>query len=245
MGVLTHAQIVTEALELAGNTGLSTRAQTWLTLVLRRLGEGFQFPQMDNPRGTVTGSAGTATFTAGSPYGGTADVLGGTPIQGIHRVLIASSTLDDYQDLAREHVKNVSPGTLSDGVRRGRPTTFMYESRGLAGGGGFLVTLAPTPDLAYRYLVIAEGRSPAQYTYSASAVNGYPDDWTVIQGVYAMALQHQQDERAMVEMEKFEDMMKKDRVRLGNASKAYSTVGLGGPHRVRSRNSGGGWMGDV
>jgi hypothetical protein len=243
MGTLTHAELVTEALELAGNTGLTARAQVWLGLVLRHLNEKFSFPQLANLKAVKVVTAGTSSFSVGRDA--SADVLASVQVNGIDRILMAANDeLDsEWEDLIIEYMPRVSGVATGLAASSGRPRVAIVETDNQA---NFDVTLAPYPDESYRLLIIANSLGLNQATYSAAVVNPYPDDLTVLQGIYALALKHQQDERAREEWEKFEDMAKKDRVRYGNMNHANSKVTLGGPHKRRNpRDRGPGWMGPV
>lgn len=244
MGTLTHEELVTEALELAGNTGLTTRAQKWLGLVLRRLNEKFTFPQLVQIKDVVDVDAGEDSFTVGRD--GSADAFPGQQVNGIQRVLMCSQVLNDWEELTIQFISKISAQTTNlAGNGAGRPQVALIETDA-ATQANFTVSLIPFPDRPYRCMVIADSVGLEQTVYSGSVVNPYPDDLTVIQGIYALALKHQQDERAASEWALFEDMEKKDRVRYGNMSKANSKVELGGPHKRRSpNNTGGGWMGPV
>lgn len=239
MGTMTHLELVTEALELAGNTGLATRAQAWLGLVLRHLVEKFQFPQQK-----AAGYGGTLTTSGIIQVGGpAADIAADVTVRGIRRVLIATlSTLDDYTELDLVTDGNFQLPGLNDAVRTGRPLT-VFSTPEI---NSFLLGFSPTPDKSYRVLVTVDSASWSPYVYSAAEVSAYPDDLTMIQGIYAMALKHQQDERAAAEWAEFRRMASEDRVRYGNMNRANVKIPLTGPHVVRNRqNRGPGWMGPV
>lgn len=243
MGLLTHAEMVTEALELAGNTGLTTRAQKWLGLILRRLNLFFTFPQTANVKGVVVVAAAQDTFTVGRDAG--ADILNSVQVNGISRALITEDgSADDWQEIDIVFLGKASAEIVNLAGSTGRPRALLVETDTQA---NYEITIAPIPDKAYRILLICDSVELNQPAYSGSIVNPYPDDLTVVQGVYAMALRHQQDERAASEWSLFEDMEKKGRVRFGNMNKANSKIGLGGPHKNRDPNSssGSGWMGPV
>lgn len=244
MGTMTHEELVTEALELAGNTGLTTRAQKWLGIVLRRLNEKFTFPQLAQIKEIVDVDAGADGFTVGRDAA--ADAFPGQQVNGIQKILMCSGALNDWEELTLQFISKISPQVASlAGNGEGRPRVALIETDS-ASQANFQVSVIPFADQPYRFMVIADSVGLEQATYSQSVVNPYPDDLTVIQGIYALALKHQQDERAASEWALFEDMEKKDRVRYGNMAKANSKVELGGPHKRRNPNdTGGGWMGPV
>lgn len=215
MGQLTHAQLVTEAVELAGNTGLTTRAQTWLGLVLRHLAERFTFSQGPNTKAVFVTTPGLADYEVGSEVGGSADVFSGIPIRGIKRMLCGGDSADgDWAEMRVETVGDVSSGTVTASAGSGFPFAAILEPRDPV--GGFDVTLVPTPDKAYRIMVLVDAAGLTQPTYSAAAVSEYPNDMTIVQGVYALCLKHQQDEREASAWSLFEKMAGDDRVRYGN-----------------------------
>lgn len=239
MGVLTHAQLVTEALELAGNTGLTTRGQTWLGLVLRNLFEKFTIPQQVALLGQFALSAGVAVYQAG--VGGS--FFSTNVVRGIRRCLIAATDGTDQQEIPVISGGKFEAGELpATGTTNGRPLR-VYTSPET---NTFLLTFTPTPNKAYLASVTADSVPVTPLAYNSVTVNLWPDDLTVIQGIYALALKHQQDERASSEWGLFEEMVKKDRVRYGNLNGDNSKVNLGGPHRTRvPSNRGPGWMGPV
>lgn len=239
MGVLTHVQLVSEALELAGNTGLSSRAQVWLGLVLRNLFEKFTIPQQVSLLEAGALTPGTGVYQAG---GVGALVFAGLPVRGIRRILLTSPTGSSERELAVINGANFEAGELSLAPTVGQPQRVFVTAE----VDSFLLLFDPKPDQAYLAVVTADTVPAAPLVYNASSVNLWPDDLTVIQGIYALALKHQQDERAASEWSIFEDMMKKDRVRYGNLNRDNSKVALGGPHRLRTpSNRGPGWMGPV
>lgn len=250
MGVLTHAQLVTEALELAGNTGLTTRAQTWLGLVLRSLFEDFSFPVQGGGPHIPVYSLVAGTGEVDLPTSGTAVV------RAVKKIWVTPTGARDWSELAVYHVSNVPGGNIPDNVggaysatlpsMLGRPTSALL----IEGQDTTSVLFRPKPDQTYFVLFYAEGLS-SPMTYSANTVNLYPKDDVVIQGIYAWALKHQQDERAASEWQQFEQMAKKDRVRYGMMNNANNTVGLSKRHFRGGGNTGGnnsspsstGWMG--
>jgi hypothetical protein len=166
-------------------------------------------------------------------------------VNGIDRILAAkNSDLTSWDELTVEYLPRTSPASVGLAASTGTPRVALVETKTAE---NFVVTLAPYPDVSYRFMIMANSRGLDQAVYSAAVVSAYPDDMTVIQGIYALALKHQQDERAASEWGLFEDMEKKDRVRYGNMNNATKKVGLGGPHKKRNPHddSNGGWMGSV
>lgn len=251
MGVLTHAQIVTEALELAGNTSLTTRAQTWLGLVLRELIEKFpvpvvpQFPTLDTPASTP----GLTTLTAGVQsiqLGGAGGLVAGLTVRSVRRVWVCTNGQTDFSELFVEHISTMDMPPRSytgvSGVARGRPTRVIAS---VLNTNSVTLFFDPIPDKTYALWVMSEGWLDAAATYNVAQVNLYPNDMTVVQGVYAWALKHQADERFPGEWGDFLRMQREDRTAHLQANGAFSRMRLSARSflpRSRRRNPWD-WMG--
>lgn len=226
MGSLTHAELVTEATELAGNTGLTVRARVWLSLVLRELFERFPLPVVpsggminDAPITPQTITAGTQTVTLGN---GSSSI-----VRSVRRAWICTNGQADFTELAVEHSTTMDAPLMAytgvSGISRGRPTRMVVH---VASKDIVTAYFSPIPDKTYALWFQTEGQLAALSTYSGATVNGYPNDMTVLQGVFAMCLKHQQDERAASEWSEFMRMASSDRVRYGNMNNAHTKLRL-------------------
>lgn len=233
MGTLTHLELVTEALQLAGHTGLSLRAQKWLGLILRELGLKVANPQRETAMGAMTLAVGDTSRTIG---GASADIFSGVTITGVRKAFLQDPTNSSQTEMVLVTPMSGNMGQfppVSSSLSNGRPVEGFLEPR----VNGFTVTFRPKPDAAYRLTVVVDGRLPGVTAYSASEVAPYPNDLTIVQGLYALALKHMHDETAQAEWQEFKSMMRDDRVALGNmnpdnkrwnfASSAFRPKGAG------------------
>lgn len=248
MGRLTHSQIVTEAIELAGNTGLTTRAQKYLELILRDLYEKSPWPFSglgtidDAPITPQTIASGVQTLQLGAGGGGL-----DTTVRSVRRVWICTNGQTDFTELQVEHISTmdmpVRAYTGVSGVSNGRPLRCLVH---LNTNNSMTLYFDPKPNKTYAVWTMTEGYLTSLGTYSASLVSAYPNDLTVVQGVFAMCLKHQQDERYGVEWAEYLRMAKEDRARFMQASNANSRMRLS-PRSFRPRRTGRDpwdWMGE-
>lgn len=242
MGTLTHAQLITEATELAGNTGLATRCQTWLGLVLRDLYEKFPIP-VQPAGGVVTDVPITPqTIAAGVQ---SLQLSSNNTVRSVRRVWISSATGVDFTELPVEHASTMgAPPRAYTGVSNvsaGRPQRCLahYET-----ADKVTLYFSPIPDATYNVWALTEGWLTAEGTYSASRVPLYPNDRTVVEGLYAYCLRHQQDEREAGAFSNFDALARQDRVRYANMSGANTRWKLApGRFSARSTNNPWDWMG--
>lgn len=82
-GIMTRGEIITEALQLGGNPGLTTRAQNFLNLFLDHLYRVFDWDFLL----TEASISGTSTFTLPSDYG---------RVLAIHLDAVGSSAITEY-----------------------------------------------------------------------------------------------------------------------------------------------------
>jgi hypothetical protein len=87
----------------------------------------------------------------------------------------------------------------------GRPRTV----RALRGGAGSVrLEFGPAPDKAYRVYMLAN--MIPTLTYSGSSIADYWNDLTLVKGLYAMCLGHQQDEREEAKLGEYRAAVKQD-----------------------------------
>lgn len=234
MGDLTHAQIVTESLELAGNIGLTTRAQTWLGLILKDLSEHFTFPQQSSmvgtftPTGNVLHPDGVGGDEAGAGCPGVS-TLNGRNVRGIRRIILQETVavsagnpiLETELDLLTEAGYRAGDNNTLGEQLTGKPRRALLTPY----ANGFYVRTLPYPDKTYTAVVYADVPW-SSLSYSASVVNPYMNDMTVIQGVYAYALRHMVDERASEAWAEYIRQRGEDRVRYGNMNPDNKTLKL-------------------
>ena len=226
MGELTRDLIVSEALELAGNTGLTSRANVWLNAALKSLYMGWDWPFLP------TGSGATVALAAGTTYTDIGDGASSVTEQlaRINRILVAEPSKTGYKGEAfitpLDEVAPEDHPLFLPSTQTGIPTKATVEagSGGTVGYGKWRCHWNPIPD---RALLLAFGyRKLPSNLSSGSALPLYPADDTLIQAVFVRALEHQEDERWVVEEQKFQAMVKKDRLKFGRAPGQGIRLGL-------------------
>ena len=179
---LTGNQIITQALEQAGNPSLTTLAQTWLNNILDRLYEDSRWPWQEKQ------------LTAVLPAGSTVITLPGDFIdlwnkQGLKLIDQTSGATRSLIFLTHDEYDVISVPTTP-----GPPTHFEFTYSVGAGWRPF-----PTPDKDYNYTLRYKFK-PARVTNFDATVS-FPNDDLLVQAVYVRALQHEDDARYQVEAE--------------------------------------------
>lgn len=216
MGTLTQAQLISTALTLAGNTGLTTSAQSWLKLIVNDLYSRMAWPfipGIDTPNASpVSLAAGAYTLSLGA--GGAA--FTGFRVTDVKRIRMAEAGADISRawDVPIRSPISVEPGIVPPGnsTKTGRPGVAIVSTPTTS--GVVQVAFSPKADRAYSVWLTIEGDF-TDSVYTGANVLAYPNDRTVVQGLYAFALQHQQDERGMAAEEKFEKLVTKDLIKYG------------------------------
>ncbi len=241
MGQLTHDQIVTEAIELAGNTGLTTRARMWLGLILRELLEKFPAPLIGVGGGIgSTPPNAPTTVTAGSTFVTVGGTSVGNTTRSVRRVWLCTNGQTDFVELQVEHFSTMDmpPRAYNGvvGVARGRPLRVICQGVEADSLSYVKLFFDPIPDKTYALWFLSDSWITAQGAYLGGSVSMYPNDLTIVQGVYAMCLKHQADERFASEWAEFRRLASEDRARWMNASNANTRMRLS-PRSFRPRNS--------
>lgn len=211
MGSLTRDTIVSEALQLAGNTGLTSRANVWLQAFLDQVYSSHRWPFLRSRYGPTNITAGTTSVTAGGSGGTiTTDAL-----NGIWRLRIADSVNNGMKrDLNIEDADSIHPEddpAWVDTTSRSVPTVALVAPSATV-NNQWVISFKPVPDKTYRLLTVA-GLRPA--AIGGPTTPFYPNDETLIQSVYVQALRHQNDERFAAEWDVLRTMIAADRVKFG------------------------------
>lgn len=206
MGLLTFDQIVTEGMELGGNTGLTARASVWLQVWLRRQLGSWKWPHLPSRYGPYTVAQGVSSFAIGN------GTLTADKLIKINRVMVADTTnnglkgevtiYDDQQMEAQDEP------LWQDVNSPGLPKRVVLEPL----SWGWTIRFDVPLDKAYRFIVVAQ-QMPVSGT--GSAVPPYPNDETMIQAVFCQVLRHQEDPRLNDEEAKLRGMEAQDRVVYG------------------------------
>lgn len=204
MGSKTAATIVSEALELAGDTSLTSRANVWLDLFLRDEYRQWdwdflkRFSQFSLDSGAVSVAMTLTDATqarilnvyAHAPQGTIGASLT-SRVRLTNRGLFSGLPTDQHPKLT----------TTND---TGVPTYYSFDPRDSTG----TLYVWPRADQAYT-LDVEWIETPADL--AGSGTPRYPSDATMVQAVFAMALKHMQDARASEELQRLEVM--RNRVR--------------------------------
>lgn len=232
MGMLSRGNVVSTALNLAGNTGLTTQANTWLNAFLGSVYASWAWPFLLRRYGPYTLAAGTASTVVGQGSGSITEGL-----LRIDRVLLlGASDTDAKQDVELVSSQTVdatdTPGALA-GVAKGTPSKALLEisDPSLATTPfRWILNWIPRPDIAYRYELYAYRRPPDLSDDGDGVL--YPNDQTLIQAVYVQALRHQADERWVPEDAKLRSLVSEDRLMFGRQP-AQNTKLMLARHRRR------------
>lgn len=226
MGLLTFDQIVTEGMELGGNTGLTTRCDAFLKAWISKEWAKWPWPFLQSRYGPVNVAAGVSSYDT-APLGS---------ISHIRRVLIADVANNGYKGelvLYDDRELDAQDDPLwSDSSSPGLPFRVVVTPVLSADKiqTSWLINFDHPTDKAYRLIIVAQ--SAPVITDTTKVIN-YPNDETLIQAVFCYVLKHQEDSRASDEEAKLRGMVNEDRVTYGKQpSQRRITLAK---HRFRSR----------
>lgn len=224
MGQLTRAQIVSNGLQLAGDTSLTTLANTWLNAWLRAHYASWPWPYLHKRITGVALAAGTTSIDIGAGSNGV------TPE--IKRIIsplwLYSSTYSTARKLTVRATYGGDIGSeevVHDSATwRGTPELIRIRAHTSTWGKWTLVPL-PAPDRAY-LLGIDYIEQPADLS-SDSTVPICPSDRTMIQAVKQAALDYMgHRDEAMAEMQLLSAMATEDRLRYGEVAGTNDMITL-------------------
>jgi hypothetical protein len=196
MGSMTRNQIINEALQLAGNTGLGTRAVAWLQTWLDRVYQSYPWPFL---KGTLvtTVPPGSGVLSINDPA-----TLRITDVTGA-RLLTSSGDFIRTLNLYKGH---------TSGVFSGEPVNVIY-GQDIFDPYRATMTLGASAQIPYQLGVDYQFLPPA---LGADDHPHYPNDETCIQAVFWRALKHQKDDRQEIEAGILARMVAEDRVSEGH-----------------------------
>jgi hypothetical protein len=205
MGQLTRAEIVTEGLEMAGNTGLTTRANVWLNLWLSKVYTQWPWAFLQNHYGPISVAVGTQKVTFGA--GQNTD----DRIHTIRRALLTDPVSGVVStELQLRSSSSVNALDILSGVSAtnyGQPRVLHVVPSSTA--GQWELYFSPRPAVATRLVLVAH--FTPDHLSADSDVPSYPNDETMMFAVYVAALRHQQDERWQSEAAELRRMIAADR----------------------------------
>ncbi len=220
MGLLTQLELITEAGERAGDTGLATRLQVWIRTALDSLYAAKLWSFTRN-RVSYTG-AGTVIYLPEDGGLTTSFQLYDVDKAALYNVgnWVRDLDLVEPQDQA-----SVNDPLFATAASTGQPQRLILEKANTRGAvaGQFTLRPSPAPDRSYTYAFDLYGVLSTELAYSASARPLYPVDETIIQALKVEIFGHMNDEREEVERGRLEGMIMRDAGRYamkGRTSKA-------------------------
>ena len=225
MGQLTRAQIVDEGINLAGNSQLTTRANTWLNAWLRSQYAAWPWPFLHKRiSGVALASASTSLLLGAGSNGVTAEIRRVLdPIQLYDSAYSLKGQLrirpnNGANPLWDESSNNPSLTGLPSHIKVAQDTLW----------GRWKLYPWPIPQTNY-LLAIDYLEAPADLSADAS-VPIYPNDRTMIQAVYTDALKYEQAGEDMTqyraELEVLGRMVVDDRMKYGDVTGTNDQLGL-------------------
>lgn len=206
MGEFTTAEIITEGLELAGDTSLTLRALNWLNMSLRRVYAQHPWPFLKTRYGPITLTAGSSSFLFGNGSNTVDKILR------IERIRVASPTNNSFKGEMLvnddEDTDAADDPSWLDSNSSGLPSRALIEAEPTV-AHSWTVSFETNLDKAYRVLIRA--RRLPEYV-DPSEIPVYPSDATMIHMVYVYALRHMTDERWIAEEQILNQMVTSDKV---------------------------------
>lgn len=199
MGTRTLSSIITEGLELAGNTGLTARARAWVNSFVNTAHARHNWHFLRQRYGPFNIAKGDKSITLGDGTNIT------DKITHIRRIYIADTVDSGFKgeltvtEAGEDEAADI-PDWI-DGDSQGTPLRAYVEPASATSMYQFKAFFAPVPDKAYRIQVLAQ-RKHADLSEGGSDDGNtvfYPNDDTLIHAVYVAALRHQDDPRFAVE----------------------------------------------
>lgn len=193
MGVLTRSELVSQALNRAGDSSLTTLANQWLNDYLRSRYVAWPWPFTERTKSGLSLTTGTQSVNVGN---GASSIS--NRIQRIHDpIYVYNSTYSVRAKarlkMARQGAEELDPDINDPSTNRGLPTTFQVQATSGTEGRWTLIPW-PVPNQDYLLKFLYQ-EIPAHLSADAD-VPVYPNDETVIQGVMVKALQYMAGERS-------------------------------------------------
>lgn len=185
MGALTRTEIITQALNLAGDSSLDTLAVAWLNQWLKRTYAAWPWPFLQTQKTGLSLPAGSGSVSVGAGAGSVT-----LPVLRIYDPLFVYNTAKTTRAEAR--VKAYIPQRVDDNpelmqtTETGLPSRFGVRMSTSTWGQWSLYPM-PFPDRDY-LLTFTYQFCPADL--GASDIPIYPNDDTLVQAVIATALKY-------------------------------------------------------
>ncbi len=215
----TCANLISEALLLAGDTSLSARGVVWLNQWLRSQYAAWPWPFLIRRASSLTLAAGTTSLTVGGGSGGVTPAIRRL-VDPVYLYTTARTTqgtvrLTDLLDGDQAFDGDSRPSTQT-----GLPRTVQTRANATTWGKWDLI-FDPIPEQAYLFSFdyYVQPTDEATGTAGGTAVPLYPNDRTIMHAIAAMALAHMGDERASEFRDVAAAMAIDDRGKFGMAPK--------------------------
>lgn len=228
MAQATCAQLISEALLLAGDSSLTSRAVVWLNQWLRSQYMAWPWPFLKRRASGLSLSAGTGTLLVGAGNGGVSNL-----IQRIYDPIYLYTP--DKQTKGVVRFQELLGGDIAFD-EDARPTTQTGIPTRVKGNphttaGAWQLVFDPIPDRAY-LISFDYTLQPADEATSAgsggSAQVLYPNDRTIVHAIASMALAYMKDEGAAEMRALAATMAVDDRTKYGKVLGMNDTWGLDG-----------------
>lgn len=222
MGQLTRDTLISEALLIAGDDSLSTRAVVWLNAWLRSQYRAWPWPFLHKRVSGLALNAGVQSLTLGNGSGGVA--------LEIQRILDPIFVYDSsYSTRHRARIVNVHTHDLGADETVNNPASYrglpgQFKVRAASTWGQWIIYPTPIPDKAY-LLAVDYLEQPADLS-GGSLIPVYPNDRTLIQSIVASAYQFMDDERYGDALQILGAMTIDDRGKYGEVAGTNDQLGL-------------------
>jgi len=203
MALVTNDELITEALELAGDSSLKQRALFWLNRWVISESNKVPWPHTLVTHGPVSVSGGTSRLLLGLE--GSELMNRVHSIRGIRRWSSAAGAGRGMHFNGSEEVRDQSPGAW---MREFSRDTGMQVNTEDLGNSTWALNFSPVSNAQMDLLLYLKLVPEVQ---ELGQVSPYPNHETLVQALYCYALKHQNDERQMAEENKLQRMVQEDR----------------------------------
>lgn len=220
MGALTRAELVDEGTNLAGNSSLTTRANTWFNAWLRSQYRAWPWPFLQKRVSGVPLASASSSLLLGVGSGGVALEIQRIidPVQ-IHKADYSGRGLVRIRQSSGSVIQNWDESTNNPATNLGMPQVLKVVTDTV--WGRWVLYPWPIPDVAYllSFDYFEQPADMVQGSVGDVLVPIYPNDRTMIQAVYVDALKYEsagEDSSSYrAELEVLAAMVRDDRLKYG------------------------------
>lgn len=227
MALATNEELITEALELAGDSSLKPRALFWLNNWVASESGKVPWPHTLQTVGPLVADGGATQFLLGA----SGDLLNRVhSVRGLRHTTGAGLVGAQLHFRDSEEVRGMA---TSAWLREFERTSGLQVNLQNKGKGVWAVNFSPALTRSLSFMAYLQ-LIPA--TQTLLEVSDYPNAETLVHAIYCAALKHQNDERQMVEETKLMRMVSEDRavyLKLGGSSQHFPLSSRTFPGRRR------------